>query len=150
MFDCLYNNLFVFLTIGIVSYLSLFIACNCFYKSQATDLLNTIHSGMPGVFDPMLRFTHNFGNIKFRGTIGLLIYIVLGVIDYFITSSVLNFIFSFIILIGAFNSFTLISSLNRSLKSHETAYNDGRFLKRSYIALFIFRCILYITYILIF
>lgn len=140
----------IFLLCGILPYLILWFLCNALYNKQASDLLNVIHN-IPtlGVTDPMLKFTHNFGNIKFRGFINLLIYLLFGVIDYFTSISWLNFIFSVIILINVFNSFTLITAINKSLSIDEYCKRCGRFLKKCYIYHFIFNIILYVAYIII-
>lgn len=140
----------IFLICGIIPYFLLWILCNAAYKKQASDLLNVIHTGTPGALDPMLKFTPHFGNIKFRGFVNLVVYIILGVIDYFVTVSWLNFIFSCIVFLNVFNSFTLITSLRKSFSFHESYKHSGRFLNRAYIYHFIFNIILYIAYIIIF
>lgn len=150
MFAFLYNNVAVFLIFGIFVYSVLWFLCNIFYKKQEEDLLNAVHSGVAGVLDPMLRFTENYGNIKIRGFGSLLIYLVFGIVDLFVDAFWLNTIFSLFLLIGAFNGFTLLVSLSKSLSQNDYLNESGRFLKNAYISLFIYRVLLYIIYIFIF
>lgn len=155
MIEGLYNNIPALLIIGIIAYAALWIACNILYKLQANDILNFIHTSHTiGIFEPMLKFTPNFGNIKFRGFCGIILYLVLGIIDFFVELRLINGIFLAILMLGVFNSFTLLLCFIRALKAISTpaaqVYHDGRFLKGAYICLLIFRIVLFFAYMVIF
>ena len=157
MLDFLYNNLIAAIVIGIVAWIGLYISCRKLFLNQKSQFMNAICDiSSFGMFEPMLKFTDNFGNVSFRGFLSLIIYLLFGVIDFFIDVNIINSILSLLILFGVINGITLIISFNQAVKNqtdeitYESTNKDARFLRDAYISLLVFRIVLYISYILIF
>lgn len=157
MLDFLYNNFIVAIIIGIVAWIGLYISCRRLFLKQKRQFLNAIRDiSSFGMFEPMLKFTDNFGNVSFRGILSLIVYVLFGVIDFFVDVNIINFILSLLILFGVINGITLIISFNQAVKNqtdeitYESTNKDARFLRGAYISLLVFRIVLYISYILIF